>query len=229
MLVIANAESTSSCGTKSDGEQALCPATSVATPTTPVAQSTSSGASAATPTTQVHWADIGDSYSSGVAWSNIDGSDNTFDNNEKNCLRINEAYTVQMMRDTGWAHSYTNFTACSGSELVNMVQGDANQGQQMSKVGKPNFVTMTAGGNNLGFGRLVGDCLFQINPKVQYADDKNRTGLCAKSIDDTNKTINDPGNFRKKLNDTLEDILHKSPAVDDALKIYDEFYVFWAG
>jgi len=68
-----------------------------------------------------------------------------YDDNKDQCLRIDHAYSVQLMRDFPKSYStpYLTFEACSGSLLVDMAQ----RRNQMSRLPKDvEMVTMQAGG-----------------------------------------------------------------------------------
>jgi hypothetical protein len=61
------------------------------------------------------WAALGDSWASGVTYS---GDKDNYDD-DKNCLRLEDAYSVQMKKDKSWTVNDQNFhfVACSGAQL----------------------------------------------------------------------------------------------------------------
>ncbi len=125
---------------------------------------------------------IGDSWGSGVSYKD----DVLYDNNLDNCLRTKESHGPQMEADTSWTGGFSTGlrdAACSGSRLVDLAKG----GYQMGKVGNPNVVVMTSGGNNCGFGVIVDVCIYHSDYKTNYGpaykDDTARTGACAKALD----------------------------------------------
>ena len=115
-----------------------------------------------------------------------------------------------MEADTSWTGSFSSGlrdAACSGSQLIDLAKG----GYQMGKVGKPNVVVMTFGGNNCGFGTIVDVCIYHSSPTTNYgsayADDKARTGACAKALDNALNYITNTlqQDFINTINDILAD------------------------
>ncbi|KAI4129589.1 MAG: hypothetical protein LQ338_002163 [Usnochroma carphineum] len=156
---------------------------------------------------------IGDSWGSGVAYNN----DILYDNNLDYCLRTKESYGPQLEADTSWTGDFSSGlrnAACSGSELRDLAKGD----YQMGKVGKPNVVVMTSGGNNIGFGPIINLCIYHANPTHNYGaaykddDPNNPTGDCGKALKDASTYITGP--MRQDLINTINDIL-ADPSVDD--------------
>ena len=124
-------------------------------------------------------------------------NDNAYDDNKDTCLRITEAYGAQLAANQTWLEDgttlYFNFAACSGAKLVDMVDGQ----QQMSKLKSPtDIIVMTVGGNNAFFFDIATNCIY--HPKLEkdgfsygnpYEDDPDRSGLCAKAIDNARNYI----------------------------------------
>ena len=127
---------------------------------------------------QLVWGTIGDSWDSGVAYNN----DVTYDNNADQCLRLIDAYGAQMANDQSWVTDGQNFTfaGCSGAVLSDMVAPGGQQ--QLQKISQPQFVAMTAGGNNEGFGRIVDGCIYHGTPGTDYGppydQDPDGVGEC---------------------------------------------------
>jgi hypothetical protein len=124
-----------------------------------------------TPTTIGKWAALGDSYSAGPAAGTYlsDGDD------PKRCLRYTGSYPVQMKAgDAGAAGACVIqendfiFLSCTGAKWE---QTDADGGsplvgeqfQPLSDFGDVDFVTLSSGGNDVFFARIVDNCLYQIN------------------------------------------------------------------
>ncbi|KAL8747806.1 MAG: hypothetical protein Q9190_000350 [Brigantiaea leucoxantha] len=149
---------------------------------------------------------IGDSWGSGVSYNN----DVLYDGNLDNCLRTKESHGPQMEADTSWTGDYSSGlrdAACSGSQLVDLAKGQ----YQMGKVGKPNLVVMTSGGNNAGFGHIVDVCIYHSDPLHNYGpaykdDDPNDPkGQCGQALNSASTYINEP--MRQDLINTINDIL----------------------
>ena len=164
---------------------------------------------------------IGDSWGSGVSYND----DVLYDNNLDNCLRTKESYGPQMEADTSWTGSFSSGlrdAACSGSRLVDLAKG----GYQMGKVGNPNVVVMTSGGNNCGFGVIVDVCIYHSDPTTNYGpaykDDTERTGACAKALD--NVQTYTTNTLQQDLINTINDIL-----ADPSVKSNPEFLLYLTG
>jgi len=159
------------------------------------------------------YAVLGDSWGSGVAWKD----DVLYDNNQDSCLRSKEAHGPQMARDNQWSgfqKSTLRDAACSGSDLRDIVKG----GNQIGKVGNPNVLVMTSGASQAGFGHIVEACIYHPNPSHNYGpaykDDNDRTGDCAKALDDALGYITDPSKMENDLRLTIDDVFN-DPAVKD--------------
>lgn len=100
---------------------------------------------------------------------------------------------------------------CGGSILNNITKGDNSQ---ISQAGSPRFITLTSGGNDLGFYDVVASCVY--HPDIatdygpDYADDTEGVGLCAKAIADANIKI---------VDDAYEHILDAMKQIIDAPNI----------
>ena len=154
---------------------------------------------------------IGDSWGSGVSYN----KDVLYDDNKDSCLRTKESHGPQMEADTTWiGHSPSGLrdAACSGSNLGDIVIGQ----HQMGKVGNPDVVIMTSGGNNAGFGNIVDVCIYHSDPRHDYgnaySDDPDRSGECAKALDAALGYIQDPNRMAFDLIRTLDDLFN-DPAV----------------
>ena len=164
---------------------------------------------------------IGDSWGSGVSYND----DVLYDNNLDNCLRTKESHGPQMEADTSWTGPFSpglRDAACSGSRLVDLSKG----AYQMGKVGSPNVVVMTSGGNNCGFGNIVTVCIYQPDPSNNYGpaykDDTERTGECAKALDNAQTYITNT--LQQDLINTINDIL-----ADPSVKSNPEFLLYLTG
>ena len=149
---------------------------------------------------------IGDSWGSGVSYN----TDVLYDNNIDKCLRTKESHGPQLEADHSWTGDFSSGlkdAACSGSQLADLAKG-AHQMDE-NKVGSPNLVVMTSGGNNCGFGRIVDLCIYHSDPLGDYGpaykDDYNRIGNCSKALDDASSYISN--SLQQDLINTINDIL----------------------
>ena len=167
------------------------------------------------------YAVIGDSWGSGVAYN----QDVLYDNNSDNCLRTKESHGPQMEADTTWTESFSSGlrdAACSGSRLVDLTKGN----YQMGKVGQPDDVIMTSGGNNCDFGIIVDFCIYYSSPTTNYgpayADDTDSSGACAKALNNAQNYITNT--LQQDLINTVNDIL-----ADSNLKPNPDFLLYLTG
>ena len=169
------------------------------------------------------WGVIGDSWGSGVSYSD----DVLYDNNLDDCLRTKESHGPQLEADDSWSgHDPSGLrdAACSGSQLVDLHLGQ----HQMGKVGNPNMIVMTSGGNNAGFGHIVDVCIYHSDPthnygKPYWSDDK-KEGECAQAIQGALDYINDPNRMPLDLTNTLDDVLN-----EDVVKNNQDFLLYLTG
>ncbi|KAK6432913.1 Glucan endo-1,3-alpha-glucosidase agn1 [Oleoguttula sp. CCFEE 5521] len=100
---------------------------------------------------------------------------------------VKHGYGPQLSKDfPGDIRSSFDFAACSGSKLVDMVQGQ----QQMSQIpDDTRLVTMQAGGNDAGFYNVARDCIYHNDWSKDYGGDYPKPGACADSIVTAEKYI----------------------------------------
>jgi lysophospholipase L1-like esterase len=116
---------------------------------------------------------LGDSYSSGEgAWDYQEGTDysdrddlwpfNDDEEDENRCHRSDNAYS-QVLSDNNEFAGGTTFVACSGAttdDLDNPDSGNTGEGPQNDALNEDtSLVTMSMGGNDLGFASVVQDCI----------------------------------------------------------------------
>ncbi|KAH0536746.1 hypothetical protein FGG08_006418 [Glutinoglossum americanum] len=163
------------------------------------------------------WAVIGDSWSSGVAYS----YNTQYDNNLDACFRTNEAWGAQMESDTTWTQNPQNFhfVACGGSKM------DKLKSSQIGKTGSPQLIVSTIGGNNAFFGTTVDNCVYQGNLGSYgdpYDKDPEGKGECKKSLKKTQDYIdNADSGLGFDLKQTLDDLL-----ASDQAKSHPEFHMY---
>jgi lysophospholipase L1-like esterase len=110
---------------------------------------------------------LGDSYSSGEGAGSYDSATDIEDHNE--CHRSTIAWTGDKPGDhanlalPGSVDYERHSVACSGAILSDLVtsshKGWAGEGPQLDRVGAPDMVTITIGGNDLFFSDIVKTCL----------------------------------------------------------------------
>ncbi|KAF2495751.1 SGNH hydrolase, partial [Lophium mytilinum] len=130
------------------------------------------------------WATLGDSYAAGI------GAGNRVD---RSCSRYDKSYPYFISNDerlgtNQYGRSWQN-VACSGATAV-----DVTKKQIPAITGQQNFITLSAGGNDVGLVSILNDCIFQW--KLVSAD------RCAKTIQETQDKINND------LPDILDQLLH---------------------
>lgn len=88
----------------------------------------------------------------------------------------------------------------------------------MGKVGNPNLVAMTSGGNNAGFASVIENCIYHPDPTTNYgkayADDTDGTGKCAMAMKSAKNYITNfmPEDLSKTIDDILIEPIVKSDA-----------------
>jgi hypothetical protein len=169
------------------------------------------------------WAVIGDSWSSGVAYS----KNNAYDLN--GCFRTTEAWGAQMEGDATWTVNPQNFhfAACGGATM------DKLKSSQIGNTGSPSLIVSTVGGNNAFFGTTVDNCVYQGklgsygNP---WDQDPDGTGSCKQSLQKTQDYIDNAAEgLPHDLTLTLDDLFasdqaHSRPEFYMYLSSYAKFF-----
>gem|GEM_PF-4901894 len=116
--------------------------------------------------TSLSYVAIGDSFSSGEGVEPFDpvtaipSDPNASPDPWNECHRSELAYAHLLDQDGSLNLNLQSFRACSGATTQTMVSGQYGEGNQLSDVTPDtDVVTMTAGGNDVGFGNFVRDCL----------------------------------------------------------------------
>lgn len=127
---------------------------------------------------------LGDSYSSGEgAWDYEEGTDfddrddlwpfNDDEEDHNRCHRSENAYSQIIAHDNDFAGGFT-FVACSGATSEDLeTENDQNTGEdpQLDALDdETSLVTMTMGGNDLGFADVVKDCIVNGEGGVSFID-----------------------------------------------------------
>jgi lysophospholipase L1-like esterase len=133
---------------------------------------------------------LGDSYSSGEgAWDYEEGTDfddrddlwpfNDHEEDHNRCHRSENAYSQILSHNNDFAGGST-FVACSGAtteDLDNPNDSQTGEEAQLDALGEETtLVTMTMGGNDLGFADVVKDCILNGEsglPFVESCQDKH--------------------------------------------------------
>ncbi|OQO02303.1 hypothetical protein B0A48_11857 [Cryoendolithus antarcticus] len=193
------------------------------------------------PKSTYKFATIGDSWASGVTYA-VGGTTN-YDDNGSGCMRVKHGSGPQLSKDfPGDVRASFDFVACSGSRLVDMVQGQ----QQMSQIpDDTRLVTMQAGGqyndygrsnadlkakigvgNNAGFYDVARDCIYHNDWSKDYGGDYPKPGACDDSIAAAEKYITAApetlagGTYPDTYATTLDLLDNSIPAKKDGFELY---------
>lgn len=130
-----------------------------------------------------------------------------------------------MEADTSWLGGSTSGlkdAACSGSLFGDLAKGS----YQMGKIGQPDVVVMTSGGNNAGFGNIVNACIYHADPTHNYGPsyehDLSQAGDCFKVLNDASNYIHNA--MEQDLINTIQDILN-----DPNVKTNKNFLLYVTG
>ncbi|KAL8801416.1 MAG: hypothetical protein Q9182_004480 [Xanthomendoza sp. 2 TL-2023] len=100
---------------------------------------------------------MGDSYAAGV------GAGNMIESFDATCYRYDGAYPVLLNGHLQPHPSKFNFVACSGDNFPTILQKQLNPSYLRPRWGdRPEFVTLSMGGNDIGFKELVTRCVYSI-------------------------------------------------------------------
>jgi lysophospholipase L1-like esterase len=146
--------------------------------------STGSGATPYEQATSGKYVALGDSYSSGEgAWDYVDGTD--FDDRNdlwpfnddreahNRCHRSANAYSQILSRDNPFAGGSTS-VACSGAVTVDLANPNSSNTAEAAQLAaldpSTSFVTMSMGGNDIGFADVVKDCIINGARGLSFVD-----------------------------------------------------------
>jgi hypothetical protein len=172
-------------------------------PRKPSHSTTSSSLAKPTPsaisTNEFEWGAIGDSWTSGVAYSA--GTVYKYTDFEF-CYRTTEAWGAQMEADKSWTKEPQkfHFAGCGGTLLDDIPR-------QIEKTGNSQLMIGTLGGNNAFFGDIARACIYQPAPGPwgkPYDEDPKGEGECKKALAKSKAFINNPKDglrdeFRKAI------------------------------
>lgn len=108
-----------------------------------------------------------------------------FDNNKDDCHRLTHAYCPLLDGDKSWTQGTHNmsFVACSGSVLGDINEGRPGRPPQIGQIPSVDILTLTIGGNNLGFSDVLRNCIYHPDYNTDYGKEyPDPDGLCFKSI-----------------------------------------------
>jgi GDSL-like Lipase/Acylhydrolase family len=120
------------------------------------------GSTAARTDDEYPWVALGDSFSAGP------GAGSPYDDVPDDCLRNNGAYPPQLNLDFSFPHPAMQFLSCTGHVVDDMIATqipDTDVDQQV--------VTLSIGGNDLGFSKILKACVFK--PGGPLSDDCDET------------------------------------------------------
>ena len=146
------------------------------------------GSMLAPPTEIQKWVALGDSYAAGP------GAGKDVDDGMPDCMRGEQAYPYHLQQDrnfpgpSGWAGPRPEFImkACTGDKTHNMTDPD-NPNYQLAPVSRyTNAVTLSIGGNDVGFAKILKACVFLEfgGPTCDEAVAKARVKLYGKEFAD---------------------------------------------
>ncbi|MBX7268800.1 SGNH/GDSL hydrolase family protein [Micromonospora sp. Llam7] len=118
---------------------------------------------------------MGDSFSSGQGASQYEAGTDTATNQ---CYRSSVAYSRQLNNLPGMRLDLKAFVACGGSETSHVMNGRFGEDPQIDAIDEydPDVVTITIGGNNIGFAPLAKKCVESLDctasTEYTYARDR---------------------------------------------------------
>lgn len=122
-----------------------------------------------------------------------------------------------------------SFVACSGSQLRHINEGEPgnpDRPPQIDQIGKVDIMTLSIGGNNLGFADIITNCIYRPAWSTDYGPEyPNNTGSCYKSIQSARDNID---RFEQYIRGTLQDTLRRQRDPDWNRNDFD-FYLFLLG
>lgn len=106
---------------------------------------------------QLNYVALGDSFSSGEGVPPfISGTDTS----TNGCHRSTQAYAMLLDQDPALNLNLQSFRACSGATTQTMVSGQGDNGNQLDAItADTDVVTLTVGGNNVGFSGFATACV----------------------------------------------------------------------
>jgi len=127
----------------------------------PAAEPTRSAARRLTPLEAATWGRyvaLGDSYSSGEG---AYGTPADLDPSNR-CRRTSQAYYHDVVKEFRFAGG-TAFWACAGATTATVLKGKSGEPPQTSRVGpETSLVTISVGGNDVGFSRVLAGCVVRL-------------------------------------------------------------------
>lgn len=160
------------------------------------------------------WSVIGDSWSSGVAYSQDTQYDTT---NEPGCGRSTDAWGTQMNKDSGWTSNPQDwkFAACGGTLLDDIPR-------QLGLITtNPSLIMSTMGGNNAVFGDIARACIYQPPPGgwgKPYDEDTTGDGKCKQNLQ-TSQDYIESGNLARDLKVAFDSVFQS--AQQKGVKTFD--------
>ncbi|KAI9854522.1 MAG: hypothetical protein M1813_000985 [Trichoglossum hirsutum] len=158
---------------------------------------------------------LGDSFGAGLAaGSPYTDSNGSPGGGDPKCGQFDGAYGVQLKDNDKVKASIFKFLACSGNTAE-----DVQNNQAKSIDADADMVTVSAGGNNVGFGNIVNACVYRFGGIT--------TGDCQKALDDSLTTINDNTKLWSPVWNNINTILQKVPGRSN-FRLYVVGYIkFW--
>ncbi|KAL8753886.1 MAG: hypothetical protein Q9184_005285 [Pyrenodesmia sp. 2 TL-2023] len=152
---------------------------------------------------------MGDSYAAGV------GAGNQIRYFDGTCLRFDEAYPALLNDRLQPPPSKINFVACSGDNFPTIIQRQLNYYPLRRPWGdRPEFVTLSMGGNDIGFLELVELCIYSI-PNI-----KDLSMECGDAIARSQRLVNSPNFVNDAINVIIATLHQGTSKRGRSFKIY---------
>ncbi|KAH0547495.1 hypothetical protein GP486_008434, partial [Trichoglossum hirsutum] len=146
---------------------------------------------------------LGDSFGAGVA------AGSPYNGGGGGCNRYDGAYSVKLNNRIR-ARTF-NFIACTGATT-----GDVLKNQVPSIDQAADFISVTMGGNNIGFGNIVNGCVYRFNgPFAPNCDD---------ALTSAERAINDDNVLLNPVSDAIRGMLARAP---NAMVSLTGYAMFW--
>ncbi len=153
-----------------------------------------------TPSTELEYVAMGDSFSSGEG--NPPYLFNTDVDNYNTCHRSKGAYPLLLEAEPSLALNLTGFPACSGAEIKHIINSSNLENSEPPQAAmistSTDLVTMSIGGNDIGFGHVLQECTLVHELSPGKTQDETDQAYCATALDDA-RTVLESTAFEEDL------------------------------
>ncbi|KAH0559822.1 hypothetical protein GP486_003657 [Trichoglossum hirsutum] len=153
---------------------------------------------------------FGDSFAAGIPAGNPYTGGGTGSGNNT-CSRFDGSYNVKLKNDPKVKAANFDFLACSGATAQ-----DVQNNQVPLLDQNADFITVTMGGNNVGFGDIVNGCVYRFNGIL--APD------CDQVLNSTLARINNNSDFLNPITNSLRAIMTRAPNAKVYVMGYPKFW-----